>query len=102
MPEMHHQPAFGSAHLRGGYGGLGYPGMQPTSNSFPSLASRDRGDMSHVAPPAINVDFASNNAKQGPYEQVKSHIDQDSLDLPDRGMRLSLFSSRGCATHYSS
>lgn len=86
MPEMHHQPAFGLAHPSGGYGGMGYPGMQPASNSFPSLATRDRGDMSHMAPPAINIDFAPNNAKQGPYEPVKPHIDQDSLTPPDRGM----------------
>ncbi|EFY89414.1 C2H2 type zinc finger domain-containing protein [Metarhizium acridum CQMa 102] len=84
MPEMH-QPVFVLAPPSGGFGGtMGYPSMHPTS--FPSLASQERGDISHMAPPAINIDFAPNNAKQGPYESVKSHIDQDSLTPPsDRG-----------------
>ncbi|KID74695.1 C2H2 finger domain transcription factor crzA [Metarhizium brunneum] len=83
MPEMH-QPVFVLAPPSGGFGAMGYPSMQPTS--FPPLALQERGDISHMAPPAINIDFAPNNAKQGPYESVKSHIDQDSLTPPsDRG-----------------
>lgn len=86
LPEMH-QSAFGLAPPSGGFGGgLGYHGMQLGNNSFPPLASQERSDMSHMAPPAINIDFAPNNAKQGPYESIKSHIDQDSLTPPDRGM----------------
>ncbi|KHN98566.1 C2H2 type zinc finger domain-containing protein [Metarhizium album ARSEF 1941] len=84
MPDMN-QPVFVLAPPSGGFGGgMGYHSMQPTS--FPSLASQERGDISHMAPPAINIDFAPNNAKQGPYESVKPRIDQDSLTPPpDRG-----------------
>ncbi|TWU75463.1 DNA-binding transcription factor [Metarhizium rileyi] len=85
MPEMH-QPAFGLAPPSAGFGGsTGYLGMQPANNPFPSLVSQDRGDISHMAPPAINIDFAPSNVKQAPYESVKSLIDQDSLTPPERG-----------------
>ncbi|QUC20333.1 uncharacterized protein UV8b_04574 [Ustilaginoidea virens] len=86
MAEMH-QPTFGLVPPNGGFGDvMGYPGMQQHDDvSFPSCPPRERADMSHMAPPAINIDFAPNNAKQGPYEPTKAHLDQDSLTPPDRG-----------------
>lgn len=88
MPEMH-QPTFGLAPPVGGFGpGMGYAGMQPGSDSFASMAGqRLMSDMSHMAPPAINIDFAP-NARQGPYESSKPHMDQDSLTPPERGRSL--------------
>jgi hypothetical protein len=81
-----HQPTFVLAPPGSGFGGTSYTGMPLGNNAFPSLASHDRSDMSHMAPPAINIDFAPNNAKQGPYESIKAQIDQDSLTPPERGM----------------
>lgn len=84
MPDMH-LPSYGLLPPNTGFGsGLGYSGMQHDS-SFPQLGSQDRTEITFMAPPAINIDFAPSNAKQGAYEPAKPHIDQDSLTPPDRG-----------------
>ncbi|KAG6030716.1 hypothetical protein E4U41_007778 [Claviceps citrina] len=85
MSDMH-QSSFGLVPPNTGFGGgLGYSGMQHDS-SFPSLTSQDRADAPHhMAPPAINIDFAPSNGKQGAYEAAKPRLDQDSLTPPERG-----------------
>ncbi|KAJ6445559.1 Pre-rRNA-processing protein PNO1 [Purpureocillium lavendulum] len=60
------------------------PDMNQTGDTFPSL-QQGGGEMSQMAPPAINIDFAPNNSKPGMFEQSKPHMDQDSLTPPERG-----------------
>ncbi|KAG5982396.1 hypothetical protein E4U55_001935 [Claviceps digitariae] len=84
MPDVR-QTSFGLVPPNTGFGGgLGFPGMQH-DNSFPPLMSQDRAEPPHMAPPAINIDFAPSNAKQGAYEPAKPCLDQDSLTPPERG-----------------
>jgi len=81
LPDMN-QTGFGLAPPSANYGA--YPGLSHGGDSFPSL--QQGGDMSQMAPPAINIDFAPNNSKPGLFEQPKPHMDQDSLTPPERGM----------------
>ncbi|KAG6001666.1 hypothetical protein E4U21_003983 [Claviceps maximensis] len=84
MPDMR-QTSFGLVPSNAGFGGgLGFTGMQH-DNSFPPLMSQDRAEPLHMAPPAINIDFAPSNVKQGAYESTKPRLDQDSLTPPERG-----------------
>ncbi|KAG5987224.1 hypothetical protein E4U54_005087 [Claviceps lovelessii] len=79
------QMSLGLAPPNAGFGGgLAFPGMQH-GDSFPPLMSQDRVEPPHMAPPAINIDFAPSNAKQGAYEPAKPRLDQDSLTPPERG-----------------
>ncbi|GJN72862.1 DNA-binding transcription factor [Purpureocillium lilacinum] len=80
LPDMN-QTGFGLAPPSANYGA--YPGLSHGGDSFPSL--QQGGDMSQMAPPAINIDFAPNNSKPGLFEQPKPHMDQDSLTPPERG-----------------
>ncbi|KAG5926618.1 hypothetical protein E4U53_003040 [Claviceps sorghi] len=84
IPDMR-QTSFGLVPPNSGFGGgLGFPGMHQ-DDSFPTLMSQDRTEAPHMAPPAINIDFAPSNAKQGAYEPAKARLDQDSLTPPERG-----------------
>ncbi|KND90448.1 Transcriptional regulator CRZ1 [Tolypocladium ophioglossoides CBS 100239] len=86
LPEMH-QAGFGLAPPSVGYGP--YAGIHRSNDTFPSLQHPGGGDMSQMAPPAINIDFAPSNAKPGAFEPSKGHMDQDSLTPPDRGRQKS-------------
>lgn len=80
MPDMN-QHGFGLAHP-GAYGdSSGYPNLP--NEAFPNL-QQSNADMSQMAPPSINIDYAPNNARAGGYDGGKS-IDQDSLTPPERG-----------------
>ncbi|KJZ79079.1 hypothetical protein HIM_01230 [Hirsutella minnesotensis 3608] len=59
-----------------------YMDLQLGGESFPAMQS-PCGDMSQMAPPAINIDFAP--SKPSSFELSKTHMDQDSLTPPDRG-----------------
>lgn len=63
------------------YGAPAYTGIQ-TNDAFPSLQASG-SDMSQMAPPAINIDFAPNGSEP---TAGGRQIDQDSLTPPDRGM----------------
>lgn len=80
MPDMSQQPNFGLAPNNA----YGYPNMQGVE-AFPSLQNTSGPDMSQMAPPAINIDYAPSNAKPGNFEVPKPPMDQDSLTPPDRG-----------------
>lgn len=56
-----------------------YPTMHDQTDDYSALQA------SQMAAPSINIDFAPTNAKSGPFESSKSHMDQDSLAPPDRG-----------------
>ncbi|ETS01683.1 hypothetical protein M419DRAFT_141391 [Trichoderma reesei RUT C-30] len=80
------QPSFNLIPPNGGFDGVsGYPDLQPSHESFPSLSGGMGGDMHQMAPPAINIDFAPTNSRQGSFEPPKSQMDQDSLTPPERG-----------------
>ncbi|KAG6157841.1 hypothetical protein E4U37_006834 [Claviceps purpurea] len=86
MPDMR-RASFGLVPPNTGFGGglgLGFSSMQH-DNSFPPLAAQDRAEAPHMAPPAINIDYAPSNTKQGAYEPDKPRLDQDSLTPPERG-----------------
>lgn len=86
MPDLN-QPAFGLAHPTNAYGApTTYPELQGAVEAFPSLQAPGHDLSSQMAPPAINIDFAPNNMKQGGFDTPKSRMDQDSLTPPDRGM----------------
>jgi hypothetical protein len=85
MPDLNHQQ-FGLVPPSGGdFGtaaGAGYPNVQVTNDPFPSLqAGLSGSDVSQMAPPSINIDYAPNNNSLG-----KPQLDQDSLTPPERGM----------------
>ncbi|KAI8683842.1 hypothetical protein NCS57_00049000 [Fusarium keratoplasticum] len=85
MPDLN-QPAFGLAHPTNAYGApTTYPELQGAVEAFPSLQAPGHDLSSQMAPPAINIDFAPNNMKQGGFDTPKSRMDQDSLTPPDRG-----------------
>lgn len=86
MPDMS-QPQFALAPPQNVYGGSpGYPNMQGSMEAFPTLQSTSGPDLSMVAPPAINIDYAPSNQKLSAFDTPKSQMDQDSLTPPDRGM----------------
>lgn len=79
---MQHQ-GYGLAPNMGGYGDtIAFPNMQAPNEAFPTL---QHPDMSQMAPPAINIDFAPTNAKLGGFDLAKQQLDQDSLTPPERG-----------------
>ncbi|PHH92237.1 hypothetical protein CDD83_8348 [Cordyceps sp. RAO-2017] len=82
-PEMN--AAYGLAPSAAGFGA--YPGLQLTGESFSSSMQAAGADVSQMAPPAINIDFAPN--KPSAFEPSKTHMDQDSLTPPDRGRQKS-------------
>lgn len=67
-----------------------YLNMQLASESFPTMQPSCGADVPQMAPPAINIDFAPN--KPSSFELSKTHMDQDSLTPPGRGMRCSFLS----------
>jgi len=90
MPDLNHlnQNSFGLAAPHNPYGVPStYPDVNAPVEAFPSLQPSG-ADLSSMAPPAINIDFAPTNAKQGAFDQPKSRMDQDSLTPPDRGMSI--------------
>lgn len=85
MPDMTQQPSFGLAPMNHGYGApSAYPDMPGSVEAFPTLQSSGP-DLSQMAPPAINIDFAPTNSKPSTFEAPKPRMDQDSLTPPDRG-----------------
>ncbi|KAI9899581.1 hypothetical protein N3K66_006042 [Trichothecium roseum] len=58
-------------------------GMVMQNEAFPQLQSSGQ-DVSQMAPPAINIDFAPNNNAGGSNGR---QLDQDALTPPDRGRR---------------
>ncbi|PNY23936.1 Transcriptional regulator CRZ1 [Tolypocladium capitatum] len=83
LPEMH-QANFGLVAPPGAVYGP-FSRIHPSNDTFPCLQLPGGGDMSQMAPPAINIDFAPNNAKPAAFESSKEQMDQDSLTPPDRG-----------------
>ena len=89
MPDLNqlNQNSFGLAAPNHPYGvPSNYPDMQGAVEAFPSLQPPGADLSSQMAPPAINIDFAPTNAKQGAFDTPKSRMDQESLTPPDRGM----------------
>ncbi|KAM5356313.1 hypothetical protein ACJ41O_002959 [Fusarium nematophilum] len=85
MPDLN-QHGFGLAASTNAYGvPTTYPDLQGPVEAFPSLQPPGHDLSSQMAPPAINIDFAPNNMKQGAFDTPKSRMDQDSLTPPDRG-----------------
>ncbi|KAF4994996.1 hypothetical protein FDECE_12930 [Fusarium decemcellulare] len=85
MPELN-QPSFGLQPPTNAYGVPStYPEIQGAVEAFPSLQPSGHDLSAQMAPPAINIDFAPNNAKPGAFDTPKSRMDQDSLTPPDRG-----------------
>lgn len=80
------QPTLSLMPPNGVYGAPAYSGLIPAKDAPFSSQSPGAADISQMTPPAINIDFAPNNVKPGPYESSKSAMDQDSLTPPDRGM----------------
>lgn len=72
-----------------------YMGMQIAGESFPAMQTACGADVSQMAPPAINIDFAPN--KPSSFELSKTHMDQDSLTPPDRGTYAMPPSPMSCA-----
>lgn len=62
-----------------------YPTMQMTSADYGAIQTSGGTELSPMAAPSINIDFAPNNAKPGEFGSNKSHLDQDSLLPPERG-----------------
>lgn len=62
-----------------------YPNVQVSGEAFPNL-QQGPPDMSQMAPPSINIDYAPNNNSRmmGGYEGGKA-LDVDSLTPPERG-----------------
>lgn len=88
MPDLNqlNQNSFGLAAPHNPYGmPSSYPDVSAPGEAFPTLQPSG-ADLSSMAPPAINIDFAPTNAKQGAFDTPKSRMDQDSLTPPDRGM----------------
>ncbi|KAF7543388.1 hypothetical protein G7Z17_g10782 [Cylindrodendrum hubeiense] len=85
MPDMTQQSGFGLAPINHGYGApSAYPDIPGSVEAFPTLQSSGP-DLSQMAPPAINIDFAPTNSKPNTFEAPKPRMDQDSLTPPDRG-----------------
>ena len=89
LPDPNQQMA-----LNAGYGNLpAYPTIQGPTDEYTGGSQ----DMSQMAAPSINIDFAPTNAKQGGFVSAKSQLDQDSLAPPDRGaLYKSSFVCAGC------
>lgn len=85
MPEMGGQATYGLAPPGMGYvdPSAGYPTYQVQNEAFPTLQTPSGNDMSQMAPPSINIDYAPTN-RVGGYEGSKE-IDQASLTPPERG-----------------
>jgi transcription factor CRZ1 len=83
MPELNQPPNF-LAPQNNGYMNPAAYGVMPAQEAFPALQTPGQ-DLHQMAPPAINIDFAP-TARQNAFDQPKSHMDQDSLTPPDRGM----------------
>ena len=65
-----------------------YTNIHGSGEMFPTLQQNLSGpDVSQMAPPAINIDFAPNSRPVG-FENHKSAMDQDSLTPPNRGTLL--------------
>ncbi|KAM4059355.1 zinc finger, C2H2 type domain-containing protein [Hirsutella rhossiliensis] len=79
-PDMNNA-AYGLGPSSAGFGA--YLGMQLAGESFPAMQPSCAADVSQMAPPAINIDFAPN--KPSSFDLSKTHMDQDSLTPPDRG-----------------
>jgi hypothetical protein len=87
MPDLNqlNQNSFGLATPHNPYGiPSTYPDVNAPVEAFPTLQPSG-ADLSSMAPPAINIDFAPTNSKQGAFDTPKSRMDQDSLTPPDRG-----------------
>lgn len=85
-PDMN-QSAFGLAAPMNAYSvPSAYPDLQGPMEAFPNLHQPGAPDLSSMAPPAINIDFAPTNIKSGAFNNQKSSMNQDSLTPPDRGM----------------
>lgn len=81
MPDLNQQQ-FGLPPGVGPFGGPpGYPSVQVTNDPFPNLQAGGGSDVSQMAPPSINIDYAPSNNAMG-----KLQIDEDSLTPPERGM----------------
>jgi hypothetical protein len=92
MPDLNqlNQNSFGLAAPHNPYGmPSSYPDVSAPAEAFPTLQPSG-ADLSSMAPPAINIDFAPTNAKQGAFDTPKSRMDQDSLTPPDRGMLITI------------
>ena len=91
IPDMSQQQYL----MQGGYQHAPvYPSVQaPQDYAIPN------SELSPMAAPAINIDFAPNNAKPGEFGS-KSQLDQGSLLPPDRGMCIRLLlTSRAYLTY---
>ncbi|CAH0000967.1 unnamed protein product [Clonostachys byssicola] len=83
MPDTMQQSPYGLAPSMAYGDTSAFPSVQ-VNEAFPTL-QHNGSDMSQMAPPAINIDFAPNNSKLGGYGPSKQQIDQDSLTPPERG-----------------
>ena len=85
VPDMGQQQGYALGPQSAGFGGMpNYPGVQ-VNESFPSL-SQQGGDLSQMAPPSINIDYAptNNSSRMGGFDNGKQ-LDVDSLTPPERG-----------------
>ncbi|KAF4123324.1 hypothetical protein GMORB2_6025 [Geosmithia morbida] len=62
----------------------GYSTYPVQNEMFPNLPQSSGADMTQMAPPSINIDYAPTNSRTGGYEGGKQ-IDQASLTPPERG-----------------
>ncbi|KAK7416097.1 DNA-binding transcription factor [Neonectria punicea] len=86
VPDVTQQSHFGLPNLNHAYGApSAYPEIPGSVEAFPTLQSTGGPDLSQMAPPAINIDFAPSNSKPIAFDGPKPRMDQDSLTPPDRG-----------------
>jgi hypothetical protein len=96
MPDTMQQSPYGLAPSMAYGDTSAFPNVQVPNEAFPTL-QHNGSDMSQMAPPAINIDFAPSNSKLGGYGPSKQQIDQDSLTPPERGKRSFYFNSQTSA-----